>query len=68
MLDLEENSPFEANDCGLWCPLCGAHVAAPWNVDDHFVPPDVCPLCGFPDQIDPEAMDNKTVHGLSRSA
>ncbi len=25
----EFKHPFDANDCGLWCPACGAHIAAP---------------------------------------
>lgn len=41
--------PWEHNDHGLWCPACGEHIAAPWNIDDDYEPPDACKTCGFPD-------------------
>ena len=47
---------FEENESGLWCPLCGNHLAARHNMDETYIPPEVCPQCGFPDEIDPEAI------------
>jgi len=52
----EFDHPFTVNEHGIWCPLCGAHIAAPHNIDETYVPPEVCAQCGFPDEIDPEAI------------
>ena len=48
---------WEQNEHGLWCPVCGNHIAAPWHLeDDDYMPPETCPQCGFPDELDPEAI------------
>lgn len=39
---------FDLNEHGLWCPACGEILAAPWNIDDDWTPPETC-KCGFPD-------------------
>lgn len=38
----EYDHPFEVNDIGLWCPMCGELIAAPFDVVDTYVPPEVC--------------------------
>lgn len=43
------DAPWERNEHGLWCPACGEHIAAPWNMDDDYRPPESCKTCGFPD-------------------
>lgn len=49
--------PWDENEHGLWCPCCGNHIAAPWNMEDEdFQAPTICKQCGFPDEIDPEAI------------
>ncbi len=40
---------WEMNEQGLWCPICGEHLA-----DDDLEPPEICPNCGWPDEFDPE--------------
>lgn len=42
------DSPWTRNKCGLWCPACGAHIAAPWNFGEGYLP-EVCVACGYPD-------------------
>jgi len=38
------------NEHGLWCPNCGEHHAAPWEMDDEdFSPRLTCRACGFPE-------------------
>lgn len=44
--------PWTENEHGLWCPSCGELIAAPWNMDDDYVPPDECRTCGFPDDAE----------------
>ena len=41
---------------GLWCTVCGECIAAPWNLDEDYTPPDCCPCCGWPDEFDPDAV------------
>lgn len=44
------------NECGLWCEICGSHLASPEQIDDEeFEQPECCPQCGAPDEFDPEA-------------
>src|SRR3954467_6638214 len=40
---------WHLNEHGLWCPACGNLIAAPWNMDDDYQPPESCKQCGFPD-------------------
>jgi rubrerythrin len=48
---------FEQNEHGLWCQVCGEHIAAPWHLaDEDFQAPDNCPNCGWPDEFDPESV------------
>jgi len=56
MLDrLDEfDHPFAVNESGVWCTVCGELIAAPWNVDETYVPPGNCKHCGWPDEFDPE--------------
>ncbi|MDP1738878.1 MAG: hypothetical protein Q8L23_15735 [Caulobacter sp.] len=49
ILDAAEDTPWAANEHGLWCPACGHHIAAPWNIDDDYVAPESCRECGFPE-------------------
>jgi hypothetical protein len=58
MLDrLDEfDHPFEVNEHGLWCQVCGEHIAAPWNITETYIPPENCKRCGWPDEFDPEAV------------
>jgi predicted RNA-binding Zn-ribbon protein involved in translation (DUF1610 family) len=41
--------PWEYNEHGLWCPACGEHIAAPWNMGNDYQAPESCKTCGFPD-------------------
>lgn len=44
------DSPWDENEHGLWCPNCGNHIAAPWNLEDEdFTPPESCKGCGYPE-------------------
>lgn len=46
---IEADPPWEANEHGLWCINCGNHIAAPWNIEDGYEPPECCRECGFPE-------------------
>lgn len=49
--------PLYRNEHGLWCPCCGNHIAASWTMEEEdYEPPMICKQCGFPDEIDPEAI------------
>ena len=48
LYEAAEGTDWHANDHGLWCPMCGWHVAAPWNVESKgYRPPMICRECGF---------------------
>lgn len=52
-----KDHPWDQNEHGLWCPVCGNHIAAIWNLEEEgYEPPDACNQCGFPDEIDPDAI------------
>jgi len=54
---MPETVQWDRNKHGLWCEVCGAHIAAPWTLEeDDYEPPEICPNCGFPDEFDPEAV------------
>ena len=40
------------NEYGLWCDFCGDLLAAPWQMDADFEPPECCRQCGAPDDIE----------------
>lgn len=43
-------SIFSHNEQGLWCDVCGQHIADEIDLsDDDFCEPDTCKSCGFPD-------------------
>lgn len=49
MYDAAEQTPWDVNDHGLWCPSCGWLAAPPWFFDDEdFTPPESCRECGYP--------------------
>ena len=54
--DLKDPKHWELNEHGLWCAVCGELIAAPWNIDEEYEPPECCPNCGWPDEFDPEAI------------
>ena len=55
--DPDITHPFDQNKDGLWCTVCGEHIAAPWHLeDDDYTPPSDCTNCGWPDEFDPEAV------------
>ena len=58
MLDrLDEfDHPFDVNEHGLWCPMCGELQQASFHIDETYVPPENCKHCGWPDDFDPEAV------------
>lgn len=50
-----DHGNWEQNEFGLWCPLCGNHIArADECEEDDYKAPEQCRDCGFPDEIDPE--------------
>lgn len=40
------------NEHGLWCDFCGENVEAAHNMVEDYIPPENCPNCGAPDEID----------------
>ena len=54
--DLKDPKDWTLNEHGLWCDVCGELIAAPWNIDEDYEAPEVCPNCGWPDEFDPEAL------------
>lgn len=45
-------SAFHHNDHGVWCPSCGEMLAGAQQVDDDWMEPDECRVCGFPEDIE----------------
>lgn len=46
----DDETPWDQNEHGLWCPACGDLIAPTWFLDDEdYQPPEVCKQCGFPD-------------------
>lgn len=47
--------PYAETSQGLWCNVCGNHVATDYDLEDEgFEPPTDCPQCGWPDDFDPD--------------
>lgn len=45
-----EDTPWEPNEHGLWCPNCGDIIAPEWFFrDEDYEPPEHCRACGYPD-------------------
>ena len=43
---------FMQNEHGVWCPSCGELIANGDQVDDDWMEPDECRVCGFPEDIE----------------
>ncbi len=47
---------WELNEYGRWCPVCGNLITDIKDDPSLSSPPDICPSCGYPDELDPDAI------------